>query len=247
MEGPEELLGESNKKMKGSKMYFFSVFVHGIVSVPLTGSEDVLIAEVPVTFFKKEPKVEDIPMTTSASPPASPSALPSSPMSTSATENQTLSPEVDPLPGTASLMSRPRGRGRPRKIKPEVELHLRTAKSRRRRRSSVRSGSDEGPGSPSICPQDLTQTAFQSWLNQTQETLANGTCPATEAAPEGNGPEESKKELAEKQGQWFNVLPKQPCDDVSLTELQSPSSPPKLQPTDPPSAPAPPPQQVCLL
>uniref|UniRef100_I3KK72 Bromodomain adjacent to zinc finger domain, 2A n=1 Tax=Oreochromis niloticus TaxID=8128 RepID=I3KK72_ORENI len=136
-----------------------------------------------------------------------------------------INPQLDPLPGTASLMSRPRGRGRPRKIKPEVELHLRTAKIRRRRRSSVRSRSEEGPGSPNSGTQDLTQAAFQSWLSQSQEAVMNGTCSSAGEAPEGNRPEESVKEMAEKQGQWFNLLPKQPCDDNSLTELQTPTSP----------------------
>uniref|UniRef100_A0A3Q3NGZ9 Bromodomain adjacent to zinc finger domain, 2A n=1 Tax=Mastacembelus armatus TaxID=205130 RepID=A0A3Q3NGZ9_9TELE len=189
----------------------------------LLTSGDVLVAEVPVTFLKKEPKVET-PMP--ASPP---------PTLTPAT---TLPPEEDPLPGTASLMSRPRGRGRPRKIKPEVELHLRTAKIRRRRRSSIRSWGEAGPGSPNSGTQDLTQAAFQSWLSQSQEGGTSGTCSAAGEAPEGNRPEESVKEMAEKQGQWFNLLPKQPCDDNSLTEPQIPSSPPKLHPQIPSALPA---------
>nr|XP_046252327.1 bromodomain adjacent to zinc finger domain protein 2A [Scatophagus argus] len=202
----------------------------------LLTSGDVLVAEVPVTFLKKEPKVEETPVPTSPPP-----ALPSSPSSATPAQAQTLSPEEDPLPGTASLMSRPRGRGRPRKIKPEVELHLRTAKIRRRRRSSVRSGGEEGPGSPNSGTQDLTQAAFQSWLSQSQEAVTNGTFSAPGDAPEGNRPEESVKEMAEKQGQWFNLLPKQPCDDNSLTEPQipnSPGSPPKLLPQIPSALPA---------
>lgn len=199
----------------------------------LLTSGEALVAEVPVTFLKKEPKVEEAPMPTSPPP-----TLPSSPSSATPGQAQTLSPEEDPLPGTASLMSRPRGRGRPRKIKPEVELHLRQAKIRRRRRSSVRSGGEEGPGSPTSGAHDLTQAAFQSWLSQSQEAVTNGTCSATGEAPEGNRPEESVKEMAEKQGQWFNLLPKQPCDDNSLTESQIPSSPPKLLPQIPSALPA---------
>ncbi|XP_020496469.2 bromodomain adjacent to zinc finger domain protein 2A [Labrus bergylta] len=194
----------------------------------LLTSEDVLIAEVPVTFLKKEPKVEETTMPTTPPP-----TLPSSATSTKA---ETFSPEEDPLPGTASLMSRPRGRGRPRKIKPEVELHLRTAKIRRRRRSSARSGGEEGPGSPNSGTHELTQAAYQSWLSQSQEAVTNGTCSAAGDAPEGNRPEESVKEMAEKQGHWFNLLPKQPCDDNSLTEHQIPNpprSPPKLLPQIP--------------
>ncbi|KAF1390255.1 hypothetical protein PFLUV_G00056170 [Perca fluviatilis] len=191
----------------------------------LLTSGEVLVAEVPVTFLKKEPKVEE-----TAMPTTPPPALPTSFSSATPAQAQTSSPEEDPLPGTASLMSRPRGRGRPRKIKLEVELHLRTAKIRRRRRSSARSGGEEGPGSPNSGTLDLTQTAFKSWLSQSQEAMTNGTCSAAGDAPEGNRPEESVKEIAEKQGQWFNLLPKQPCDDNSLTEPQIPSSPPKLLP-----------------
>ncbi|KAL6119217.1 baz2a [Pungitius sinensis] len=203
----------------------------------LLTSGEVLVAEVPVTFLKKEPKVEEIP-----TPTTPPPTLPSSPSSATSAQPQTSCAEDDSLPGTASLMSTPRGRGRPRKIKPEVELHLRTAKIRRRRRSSARSpGGDAGPGSPGGTPQNLTQAAFQSWLSQSQDaattaaaaatTTNGGTCAAAGGdAPEGNGPEESVKEVAEKQGQWFNLLPKQPCDEDSLTASQIPGSPPKLLP-----------------
>lgn len=163
-------------------------------------------------------------------PTSPPPTLPSSPSSAIPGQAHSLSADEDPLPGTASLMSRQRGRGRPRKIKPEVELHLRQAKIRRRRRSSVRSGGEDGPGSPTSGAHDLTQAAFQSWLSHSQEAVTNGTCSSTGEAPEGNRPEESVKEMAEKQGQWFNLLPKQPCDDNSLTESQIPSSPPKLLP-----------------
>lgn len=57
--------------------------------------------------------------------------------------------------------------------------------------------------------------------------------------------------MAEKQGQWFNLLPKQPCDDDSLTEPQipaSPGSPPKLLPQIPTTLPPlpDPPTQVCV-
>uniref|UniRef100_A0A8C7FWS0 Bromodomain adjacent to zinc finger domain, 2A n=1 Tax=Oncorhynchus kisutch TaxID=8019 RepID=A0A8C7FWS0_ONCKI len=147
-------------------------------------------------------------------------------------------PEEDPLPGTASLMSSPRARGRPRKIKPEVELHLRTAKCRRRRRSSKSGGEETGP---SVAPeattngsQDLTQSAFHNWLSHLQGAITNGTEPAT-----GSQPEDSVKEMAEKQGQWFNLLPKQPCDKTSLTEPQTPpSTPPKRLPLTPSTLPA---------
>lgn len=175
-------------------------------------SGDVLIAEVPVTFLKREPKVEETPLPVSP-PPTSPSPA-----------HASFSPEDDP--STASLMCQSRGRGRPRKIKPEVELHLRTAKIRRRRRSSARSGGEDGPGSPgSGCGGELTQVALQGWFSHSQEE-----------PPDGQRPEESVKAMAEKQGQWFNLLPKRPCDDSSLTEPQtptSPGSPPELLPQVP--------------
>uniref|UniRef100_A0A8C9RKB8 Bromodomain adjacent to zinc finger domain, 2A n=1 Tax=Scleropages formosus TaxID=113540 RepID=A0A8C9RKB8_SCLFO len=134
---------------------------------------------------------------------------PTTPLST----NPHLSPvEVDTLPGTASLMSSPRGRGRPRKIKPEVELHLRTAKNRRRRRS-IKAASEELTEAdvPQRGMQDLTQSAFLSWLSQTEGFLPGGVT-GMEVQQGDSGPQESVKEMAEKQGQWFNLLPKNPCD-----------------------------------
>uniref|UniRef100_A0A674ETP5 Bromodomain adjacent to zinc finger domain, 2A n=1 Tax=Salmo trutta TaxID=8032 RepID=A0A674ETP5_SALTR len=148
----------------------------------------------------------------------------------------------DPLPGTASLMSSPRARGRPRKIKPEVELHLRTAKCRRRRRSSKSGGEESGVSLETTTTngtEDLTQSAFSNCLSQLQGALTNGTEPATGMAPKGRLPEDSVKEMAEKQGQWFNLLPKQPCDKTSLTEPQAPpSKPPKRLPLTPSTLPA---------
>uniref|UniRef100_A0A8C8D2R2 Bromodomain adjacent to zinc finger domain protein 2A n=1 Tax=Oncorhynchus tshawytscha TaxID=74940 RepID=A0A8C8D2R2_ONCTS len=155
-----------------------------------------------------------------------------------------LPPKGDPLPGTASLMSSPRARGRPRKIKPEVELHLRTAKCRRRRRSSKSGGEELGPGvSPETTTtngtEDLTQSTFSNCPSQLQGALTNGTEPITGTGPKGRLPEDSVKEMAEKQGQWFNLLPKQPCDKTSLTEPQTPpSKPPKRLPLTPSTLPA---------
>ncbi|XP_038127382.1 bromodomain adjacent to zinc finger domain protein 2A isoform X1 [Cyprinodon tularosa] len=214
--------------------HFGGVLVEG--PEELLASGEVFVAEVPVSFLKKEPKVEEIPVPTTPPPPAPPATSTVTP-----SHSQTASLEDDPLPGTASLMSTQRGRGRPRKIKPEVELHLRTAKIRRRRRSSIRSVGEEGPGSPSSGLSDLTQAAFKSWLSQSQDVMKNGACSAEGEVPEGNRPEESVKEMAEKQGHWFNLLPKQPCDENSLTEPQtasSPSSPPKLLPQLPSALPA---------
>uniref|UniRef100_A0A8C5G5C9 Bromodomain adjacent to zinc finger domain protein 2A n=1 Tax=Gouania willdenowi TaxID=441366 RepID=A0A8C5G5C9_GOUWI len=183
------------------------VFVEG--AEELLTSEDILVAEVPVAFLKNEPKDEEL-----ATPTTPPNNLPGSPSAPVGPALTSSAEDDDPLPGTASLMSQPRGRGRPRKIKPEVELHLRTAKIRRRRRSSVRSVGDVGPGLPN---NELTQAALQSWLSQSQEAASTNTCSGAGEAPEGHGADESVKEMAEKRGQWFNLLPKQPCDDDSLS------------------------------
>ncbi|KAK7881660.1 hypothetical protein WMY93_030069 [Mugilogobius chulae] len=160
-------------------------------------SDEVLVADVPVTFLKKELKKE---IKSEETPvPTSPRSAVASPSRAAAAQ----SPNDDPLPGTASLMSQPRGRGRPRKIKPEVELHLRTAKIRRRRRSSARSGAEDGPGSPHS---DLTQAALR--LSQPHEALSNGT---------GAESEESVKDMAEKQGHCLpqNCPSSAQCDQLS--------------------------------
>uniref|UniRef100_A0A674ES46 Bromodomain adjacent to zinc finger domain, 2A n=1 Tax=Salmo trutta TaxID=8032 RepID=A0A674ES46_SALTR len=194
--------------------------------------EDILVKEVTVTLLKREPKVEEMPTTTPAPPVSSPPPQ----------SQNSLPPKEDPLPGTASLMSSPRARGRPRKIKPEVELHLRTAKCRRRRRSSKSGGEESGVSLETTTTngtEDLTQSAFSNCLSQLQGALTNGTEPATGMAPKGRLPEDSVKEMAEKQGQWFNLLPKQPCDKTSLTEPQAPpSKPPKRLPLTPSTLPA---------
>ncbi|XP_051516056.1 bromodomain adjacent to zinc finger domain protein 2A-like isoform X1 [Myxocyprinus asiaticus] len=186
--------------------YMGCVLVEGAEDVLASG--DVLVSDESVTPLKSEIKME---------PPLSPvlnasQILPSSPSSQ-------LSPTVsDPLPGEPSLMSSPRGRGRPRKIKPEVELHLRAAKNRRRRRSSRSGGEDSGLNSP---VQDLTQTAIQAFLDQSQDTAPDSAPVAASGAGlggENSQPEDSMREQAEKRGQWFNLLPKEPCDEASLSQ-----------------------------
>ncbi|XP_077404802.1 bromodomain adjacent to zinc finger domain protein 2A [Vanacampus margaritifer] len=183
----------------------------------LLTSGDVVIAEVPVTFLKKEPKTEEVPVATTPPHPTSSSPAPETP------QVQTLSPEDDSLPGTASLMSSQKGRGRPRKIKPEVELHLRTAKIRRPRRSSTRSVGEDGPGSPvATCTQDLSQSAFLNWLSQSRHAVSNDDY--ADEPLEGSQTEEGVKEEAENQGQCFT----QPSDGNSLSEPPVPSTPPTL-------------------
>lgn len=194
----------------------------------ILASNDILVKDVPVTPVKKEvlspvkveikeePPVSAVSNDSKLLLPASPP--PSNPLPPSSS----LSPELDPLPGEASLMSSPRGRGRPRKIKPEVELHLRTAKSRRRRRSSKSGGEDSVTGvGPDARMQDLTQSAFQTWLSQNQcsvsaeaPTLSSG----SGQGGDGSQPEDGIKDMAEMRGQWFNLLPKDPCDESSLSQ-----------------------------
>lgn len=231
VEGPEEILGELQSNCpQPSASHLFIDSKH--IPLCLLATEDILVKEVTVTLLKREPKVEEMPTTTPAPPVSSPPPQ----------SQNSLPPKEDPLPGTASLMSSPRARGRPRKIKPEVELHLRTAKCRRRRRSSKSGGEESGVSLETTTTngtEDLTQSAFSNCLSQLQGALTNGTEPATGMAPKGRLPEDSVKEMAEKQGQWFNLLPKQPCDKTSLTEPQAPpSKPPKRLPLTPSTLPA---------
>ncbi|XP_057685295.1 bromodomain adjacent to zinc finger domain protein 2A isoform X1 [Corythoichthys intestinalis] len=181
----------------------------------LLTSGDVVIAEVPVTFLQKEPKKEEVPVITTP-----PHSTPSSPTP----QTQILSPDEDALPGTASLMSTPKGRGRPRKIKPEVELHLRTAKIRRQRRSSVRSmGGEDVPGSPvstvTTCTQDLSQSAFLNWLSQSRHAVPDET--DTTEPLEGSQPMENVKDEAEnREDQCF----KQESDNSTIDTPQMQST-----------------------
>ncbi|XP_037396950.1 bromodomain adjacent to zinc finger domain protein 2A isoform X3 [Pygocentrus nattereri] len=200
----------------------------------ILASDDILVKDVPVaavkrefvspvkTEVKEEPPVSPVPIVTKIPLPYSP------PTSHQLPPTSSSHPEVDPLPGEASLMSSPRGRGRPRKIKPEVELHLRAVKNRRRRRSSRSGGEDSVIGiRPDATVQDLTQSAFQMWLSQSQGSMTADTSVLPSGAGQGEDnsqPEDGMKELAEKRGQWFNLLPKEPCDETSLSQPCAPLS-----------------------
>ncbi|XP_050952187.1 bromodomain adjacent to zinc finger domain protein 2A isoform X2 [Labeo rohita] len=219
--------------------------------VLVEGAEDILasgeatVSDEPVTYVKV---VTPVKTEVKSEPPLSPAfgaSLPSSPRASQ------LSPtEADPLPGEASLMSSPRGRGRPRKIKPEVELHLRAAKNRRRRRSSRSGAEDSALNSPVLDP---AQPAFQTSLEQPQDAEADNSAPIA-ASGDGQGedngpPEDSVREQAEKRGQWFNLLPKEPCDETSISEPCENTPAPTSSPTEDTPAPldsdtlAPPPPQ----
>lgn len=206
--------------------YMGCVLVEGAEDILASG--EVTVSDEPVTYVKV---ITPVKAEIKAEPPLSPGfgTWPAS----SPRASQLSPTEVDPLPGEASLMSSHRGRGRPRKIKPEVELHLRTAKNRRRRRCSSRStGEDSALNSP---VQDLAQPAFQASLEQPQGTEADGSTPIT-ASGAGQGednsqPEDSMREQAEKQGQWFNLLPKEPCDEASLSQPCENTPAPTSSPT----------------
>ncbi|XP_067303017.1 bromodomain adjacent to zinc finger domain protein 2A [Pseudorasbora parva] len=204
--------------------------------VLVEGAEDILasgevtVSDEPVTYVKV---ITPVKAEVKAEPPLSPGFGPRSVSSPRASQ---LSPAVvDPLPGEASLMSSHRGRGRPRKIKPEVELHLRTAKNRRRRRCSSRSAGEESALSSPV--QD--PPALQAPLEQSRDTpiSASGAGQGEDNSP----PEDSMREQAEKQGQWFNLLPKEPCDEASLSQPcengPAPASPPAKDSPEPLTAP----------
>ncbi|XP_051735367.1 LOW QUALITY PROTEIN: bromodomain adjacent to zinc finger domain protein 2A [Ctenopharyngodon idella] len=192
--------------------YMGCILVEGAEDILASG--EVTVSDEPVTYVKV---ITPVKTEVKAEPPLSPGFGTSRASSPRISQ---LSPtEVDPLPGEASLMSSPRGRGRPRKIKPEVELHLRAAKNRRRRRSSRSAGEDSALNSP---VQELAKPAFQAPLEQQQDTETDGSTPiAASGAGQGEDnsqPEDSMREQAEKRGQWFNLLPKEPCDEASLSQ-----------------------------
>lgn len=190
--------------------YMGCILVEGAEDILASG--EVTVTDEPVTYVKViTPAKAEV----KAEPPLSPGFCTSS----SPRGSRLSLTDLDALPGEASLMSTPRGRGRPRKIKPEVELHLRTAKNRRRRRSSRSAGEDSGLSSPL---QDLPLPALQASMKQPQDEEADASAPIV-ASGAGQGednsqPEDSMREQAEKRGQWFNLLPKEPCDETSLSQ-----------------------------
>lgn len=128
------------------------------------------------------------------------------------------SPDVDLLPGEASLMSTPRGWGRPRKIRPEVELHLRTVKNRRRRRSkSGGRNSVQGGGHNS---EILTQAALHSWSHPSPCSQNCGSCDLHASEVEngmGGESEDFMKEHIDKR----QMLPMISCKEESPDLCQS--------------------------
>ncbi|CAN0015748.1 unnamed protein product [Bubo scandiacus] len=126
-----------------------------------------------------------------------------------------------------------RSRGRPRKSKEELSQHC-------------------GPRPPPVngvleesvplgqSQHDLSQSAFLSWLSQTQSSLLKGSVLTPDSSPgkgdtglppleapsdpteeEEEEEEESAPEAAEKRGPWFNLLPRTPCDDRAPLAISS--------------------------
>ncbi|XP_043080112.1 bromodomain adjacent to zinc finger domain protein 2A isoform X2 [Puntigrus tetrazona] len=228
--------------------YMGCVLVEGAEDI--LASDEVTVSDEPVTYVKV---ITPVKTEVKAEPPLSPAYAPSLPSSPRGSQ---LSPtEADPLPGEASLMSSPRGRGRPRKIKPEVELHLRTAKNRRRRRSSRSAAEDSALGAPVLDP---ARPAFQTPLESPPDAEAGSSALIVSGAGQGEDnsqPEDSMREQAEKRGQWFNLLPKEPCDETSISQPCENTPEPGPSPTedtpapldsDPlaPAPPQPPPEQM---
>lgn len=130
-----------------------------------------------------------------------------------------------PIPSRTNCTAS-RCRGRPRKSKEELSQHC-------------------GPRPPPVngvleesvplgqSQHDLSQSAFLSWLSQTQSSLLKDSVLTPDSSPgkgdtglppleapldpaeeeEEEEEEESAPEAVEKQGPWFNLLPRTPCDD----------------------------------
>ncbi|XP_014814837.1 PREDICTED: bromodomain adjacent to zinc finger domain protein 2A [Calidris pugnax] len=103
---------------------------------------------------------------------------------------------------------------------------------------------------------DLSQSAFLSWLSQTQSSLLKDSVLTPDSSPgkgdtglpplettsdpaeEEEEEEEGAPEAAEKQGPWFNLLPRTPCDDRTplATSSAEPSPRAPAQPRSQPRA-----------
>lgn len=170
-----------------------------------------------------------------------------------------VKPEPVPVP-VANRVTLPasRSRGRPRKSKEELSQHCGP-----RPPPPVVNGVLEEPVALGQSQHDLSQSAFLSWLSQTQSSLLKGSVltpdsspgkgdtglPPPEATSDPAEEEEEEEESApeEKRGSWFNVLPRPPCDDRAPLATSSAAQPrgqpkgPARQlnglPTDDPSAP----------
>ncbi|XP_071585571.1 bromodomain adjacent to zinc finger domain protein 2A [Heliangelus exortis] len=136
-----------------------------------------------------------------------------------------------------------RSRGRPRKSKEDLSQHCGP------RPPPPLNGVLEEPEPLGQSQHDLSQSAFLSWLSQTQSSLLKDSV-LTPASSPGKGDtgllpskapldpteeevveeeeEESAPEAVEKQGPWFNLLPQTPCDDQGPLATSSAEPSPRV-------------------
>lgn len=127
---------------------------------------------------------------------------------------------------TSCPASASRARGRPRKSKEELAQHCGPC-------PTPVNGVLEEPESLGQSQHDLSQSAFLSWLSQTQSSLLKDSVLTPASSPgkgdtglpppeapsdpmEGEEEEEEEERAPEavaKRGPWFNLLPRTPCDD----------------------------------
>ncbi|XP_068266002.1 bromodomain adjacent to zinc finger domain protein 2A isoform X2 [Nyctibius grandis] len=148
-----------------------------------------------------------------------------------------------PVPSRTSCPA-PRSRGRPRKSKAELPPHRGPQPP-----ALPLNGALEEPAPLGQSQHDLSQSAFLSWLSQTQSSLLQGSvltpdsspgagdgglpllpAPSDPAEEEEEEEEERVPETAEKP--WFNLLPQTPCDDRA--PLATSSAEPSPRATAPP-------------
>uniref|UniRef100_A0A8C3JJV5 Bromodomain adjacent to zinc finger domain 2A n=1 Tax=Calidris pygmaea TaxID=425635 RepID=A0A8C3JJV5_9CHAR len=152
-----------------------------------------------------------------------------------------------PIPSRTNC-SASRSRGRPRKSKEELSQHCGP-------RPPPVNGVLEEPVPLGQSQHDLSQSAFLSWLSQTQSSLLKDSVLTPDSSPgkgdtglppleatsdpaEEEEEEEGPPEAAEKQGPWFNLLPRTPCDDRAplATSSAEPSPRAPAQPRSQPRA-----------
>ncbi|KAM6395077.1 bromodomain adjacent to zinc finger domain protein 2A [Rhynochetos jubatus] len=163
-------------------------------------------------------------------------------------------PEEKPLPPIPPVKEEPvdvpvpsrtnctasRSRGRPRKSKEELSQHCGP-------RPPPVNGVLEESVSLAQSQHDLSQSAFLSWLSQTQSSLLKDSVLTPDSSPgkgdtgllpletpldptEEEEEEESALEAAEKRGPWFNLLPRTPCDDRTPFATSSTEPLPRVAP-----------------
>ncbi|XP_033367334.1 bromodomain adjacent to zinc finger domain protein 2A [Parus major] len=159
---------------------------------------------------------------------------------------------------TSCPASASRARGRPRKSKEELAQHCGPC-------PAPVNGVLEEPEPLGQSQHDLSQSAFLSWLSQTQSSLLKDSV-LTPASSPGKGDtglpppeapsdpmeeeeeeeeEERAPEAVAKRGPWFNLLPRTPCDDRAPLATSSaepspraPAAPRSQSRGEPPKGPA---------